>query len=170
MDARPRRLAVVFGAAVRADGGASPTLARRVGHAAALAQRDPSVDLFCSGGVGRYPPAEAEVMAALLDGLVAPERVILDTESRDTLESVRAAAALVRDGGYAECLACTDPYHQPRVRMLFAMQGVRCRPLPFSDRGPSPLRRRMWMREAAAVPYDLVAGLRAAWRDRRGRS
>lgn len=157
----------MFGAAVRADGSASLTLARRVGHAAALAQADPSVDLFCSGGVGRHPPAEASVMADLLAGLVAPERVILDPRSRDTLETVRAAAALIRARGYGECLACTDPYHQPRVRMLFALQGVACRPVPFADRGPSALRRRMGWREVAALPYDLIAGIGAAWRDRR---
>lgn len=156
----------MFGAAVRPDGSASPTLARRVGYAAALAERDPSIDLFCSGGVGRYPPAEAEVMAHMLDGSVHPARVHLDTASRDTLETVRAAAALVRAKGYAECLACTDPYHQPRVRMLLAMYGIRCRSVAFSDRGTAALRRRMRLREAAAIPYDLVAGLAARWHDR----
>lgn len=162
-----RRLCVVFGAAVRPDGSASPTLARRVGYAAALAEGDPAIDLFCSGGVGRYPPAEAEVMAALLEGAVAPGRIILDTESGDTLQTVRAAAALVRRAGYAECLACTDPYHQPRVRMLFALYGIRCRPVAFAHRGPARLRRSMRLREAAAIPYDLVAGLGARWRDGR---
>ncbi len=109
-------------------------------------------------------------MADLLQGLVAPDRVMLDTDSGDTLQTVRAAAALVRAQGYAECIACTDPYHQPRARMLFALQGVRCRPMPFSDRGPSAMRRRMWWREAAAFPYDLIAGIGAAWQDRRGAS
>ena len=157
----------MFGAAVRPDGSASPTLARRVGYAAALAERDPAIDLFCSGGIGRYPPAEAEVMAQMLSHAVAADRVILDTASRDTLETVRRAAALVRRAGYAECLACTDPYHQPRVRMLFALYGIRCRPVAFPKRGSRRLRRRMRLREAAAIPYDLFAGLGARWRDRR---
>jgi uncharacterized SAM-binding protein YcdF (DUF218 family) len=144
---------------VRSDGSASPTLARRVGYAAALAQNDPAIDLFCSGGLGRFPPAEADVMAAMLDGAVAATRVILDRESGDTLQTVRAAAAIVRERGYAGVLACTDPYHQPRVRMLFALSGVRCRPVPFPHRGSARLRRRMQLREAAAIPYDAVAGL-----------
>lgn len=156
----------MFGAAVRPGGEPSPTLARRVGYAAALAQADPALDLFCTGGVGRYPPAEAQVMAGMLDGAVHPARLHLDTASLDTLQSVRAAARLVRRHGYAECLACTDPYHQPRVRMLFALYGIRCRGVSFADRGTAALRRRMRLREVAAIPYDLVAGLGARWRDR----
>ena len=156
-----RTLAVVFGAAVRAAGNASETLARRVGYAAALAQSDPSVDRFLSGGVGRFGPSEASGMAALLAGAVSAERLHLDETSRDTLETVRAAAALLRRGGYAACLSCTDAYHQPRVRMLFALFGVRCRPVPFARRGPRGLTWRMRLREAAALPYDLVAGAAA---------
>lgn len=64
-----RTLVVVFGAAVRPDGSASPALARRVGYAAAVAQDDASVDLFLSGGMGTHPPSEAEIMAGMLDGV-----------------------------------------------------------------------------------------------------
>ncbi len=159
-------LAVVFGAAVRPDGSASPTLARRVGYAAAAAEADPGVDLFLSGGVGRYPPSEAAVMADLLRGNVSAERLILDEASDDTLQSVRAAATHARKHGYAAILSCTDAYHQPRVRMLFWMLGFNARPVRLPARGPRELRLKMWLREGVAIPYDFVAGLWAIWRGR----
>ena len=147
----PRTLIVVFGAAVRADGQPSPTLARRVGYALAALEGDPGAELFCSGAQGRHGPAEAEVMARLLAGHVAPGRLHLDPDSRDTLETVRAAAAF---------------YHDARVRMLFALYGLRARRIPFALRGGGRLLWRMRLREAAALPYDLVAGVWARLRDR----
>lgn len=165
--ATARTLIVVFGAAVRPDGSASPALARRVGYAAAVAEADPAVDLFLSGGVGTYPPSEAAVMAALLDGAVSPARLILDDASMDTLQTVRAAAHHARAHGYAALHTCTDAYHQPRVRMLFGLMGIASRPVRMVARGPKPLQAKMWAREAAAIPYDMVAGVHALWRHRR---
>ena len=156
----------MFGAAVRPDGSASPTLARRTGYALAAAESDPAADLFCSGGVGRFAPSEAAVMAALLAGQVDPARIHIDEASRDTLETVRAAAAFVRRHGYAGVLSCTDAYHQPRVRMLFALQRIACTPVRLQVSGRSAMVRRMRLREAAAIPYDLVAGTAAALVDR----
>lgn len=165
--AAARTLVVVFGAAVRSDGSASPALARRVGYAAAVAEADPRVDLFLSGGVGRYPPSEAAVMADLLTGAVAPERLILDEASMDTLQSVRAAAAYARSQGYGAIRTCTDAYHQPRVKMLFGLMGFASRRVPMVARGPKKLQARMWAREVAAIPYDMIAGLNAVWRHHR---
>jgi uncharacterized SAM-binding protein YcdF (DUF218 family) len=159
-----RTLVVVFGAAVRADGTASPALARRVGYAAAIAQADPRVDLFLSGGIGTYPPSEARVMADMLEGAVSAERLILDEVSRDTLQTVQAAAAWHRQHGYAAIQVGTDAYHQPRVRMLFLLLGLKTRPVAMVARGPRRLQARMWARELAAIPYDAVAGISAFWR------
>lgn len=159
-----RTLVVVFGAAVRSGGEASPALARRVGYAAAIAQADPSVDLFLSGGIGTYPPSEARVMANMLDGAVSAERLVLDEVSRDTLQTVQAAAAYGRQHGYAPIQICTDAYHQPRVRMLFRLMGFATRPVQIVARGPRRLQAKMWVRELAAIPYDAVAGINAVWR------
>jgi uncharacterized SAM-binding protein YcdF (DUF218 family) len=162
-----RVLAVIFGAAVRADGTASPTLSRRVGYAAAAAEADPQVDLFLSGGVGKYPPSEAKVMEALLTGNVSAQRLILDESSGDTLQTVRAAARYARLHRYATILSCTDPYHQPRVRMLFWLMGIETLSVPLPPRGPFQMRLKMWLRELASIPYDFMAGSAAAWQDRR---
>ncbi len=154
-----RRLIVLFGAAVRGDGRPSPTLARRIGYAATTAERDVDTDIFCSGGIGREGPSEASVMARALAPTIAATRIHLDEASEDTLQSVAAAAAFARAQGYASCLSCTDSYHQPRVLMLFTMFGVKCSPIRFMHDGSTRYQTRMWAREVAALPYDVVAGL-----------
>jgi uncharacterized SAM-binding protein YcdF (DUF218 family) len=149
---------VIFGAAVRPDGRASPSLARRVryGLAAARAARDDLV--FCSGGVGRFGPSEASVMAGLLiAGGVDPARIVLDAKSRDTLQNVIAAARFVVGRGLEGAVVCTDGFHVPRARMLFAALGVAARPGPVSaGRGGAPVSTWLGMsaREVAAYLYD----------------
>lgn len=150
-------LVVVFGAAVRRDGRPSAALRRRTDAAGRVARADPEAKLFLTGGVGRVGPSEASVMASLLTDL-APDRLLLDEVSADTLQSVRAAARAFRAGDHAELISCTDGYHQPRVRLLFALWGIRARPVSPARQGAAALHWRMVVREAAALPYDAVAG------------
>ena len=56
---------VVLGAAVWPGGQPSPALQRRILHAVDLWQQGYAVYLLVTGGVGKYPPAEAAVMQRL---------------------------------------------------------------------------------------------------------
>lgn len=161
------RAIVIFGAAVRPDGQASPSLARRVRYAVTAARASPDSPIFCSGGVGRFGPSEASLMAELLARAEIPaSRVVLDEDSRDTLQNVTAATRFIRAEGLGGALACTDSYHLPRVRMLFRALGVDAQDGPVI-RGRAGTRRRYWLgmhaREVAAYPYDLAVVL---WRRR----
>ncbi|MHA6721616.1 YdcF family protein [Sphingomonas sp. RS2018] len=156
-------LIVVFGAAVRADGRPSAALARRIAAAEWAARDDPASTVFCSGAIGRHPPSEAAVMAAALTPVIGRERIHLDEESRDTLQTVAAAVAYARNHGQDWIVACSDRYHLPRIAMLFRLFGIRCVFAPAVGRGPA----RMRWREAAALPYDLIAGLWAVTRSAR---
>lgn len=153
-------LIVIFGAAVRPDGGASEALLRRVGYGLDAAREHPEAPILCSGGVVRAGPSEASLMAELLgkDG-IAPERLILDEASRNTLENCVAAAAAAVRGGHPHIVACSDAYHLPRIRMLLRLMGVPSRPAPFR-RGPSgpPLAHRvgMGLRETLATPRSVA--------------
>ncbi len=162
-----RPLIVVFGAAVREDGTPSPALAHRIAGAVAAAGHYPAAELFCTGGVGQHGASEASVMARLIDTAIDPARVHCDETSSDTLQSVRAAAAFMRERGHIIAIACTDRYHQPRVRMLFALAGVRCRGLAMGHVGNAAYLRWMRLREAIAIPYDLIAGIGQLRRKRR---
>ena len=152
-------LIVVFGAGVRVDGTPSPALAHRIARAAQAAREFPHAPLFCSGAIGRHGPSEASVIGRLLATAVDPARLILDEASADTLQTVRASTAWMKRHGRDIAIPCTDRYHQPRVRMLFALAGVKSMALPIDPVGAR--RQRLWMqaREAAAIPYDFVAGI-----------
>lgn len=164
---QPRRLIVIFGAAVRADGRASPTLARRIAYAEAAARRYTDAHLFCSGAKGTHGPSEASVMARTLAKTIEPARIHLDEASIDTLEQVRAAVRFAKAHDCDECLTCTDGYHQPRVRMLFALLGMKTRPVRLPHAGRKRYRAKMSLREALALPYDLVAGTAVRLRRRK---
>jgi vancomycin permeability regulator SanA len=149
---------VIFGAAVMADGRASPSLRRRIGYGARAAAQWPDAPVFCSGGVGAVPPSEASIMGDMLVAMGLPRaRVVLDEASLDTLQSVVAAARFIHAQGLDGAVVCTDDYHQPRCRLLFALMGVRTRGGPI-DRGLPGTRRRYWLkmrlREVLALPYD----------------
>ena len=155
---------VIFGAAVWPDGQASPSLRRRVRYGLAAARCAPDDLVFCSGGVGRFGPSEASVMAGLLaQGGIEPARIVLDEASCDTLQNVIAAAGFVRARGLDGAIVCTDGFHMPRARMLFSALGVATRAGPVSrGRGGAPLVAwlAMTVREAAAYPYDWAIVMR----------
>lgn len=153
-------LIVIFGAAVRPDGGASEALLRRIGYGLEAAREHPDAPILCSGGIVRAGPSEASLMSELLlrDG-IARERLILDEVSRNTLENCVAAAAEAARGSHPHVVACSDGYHLPRIRLLLRMMGVASRPAPFR-RGPSgpPLAQSLGMglRETLATPRSVA--------------
>ena len=80
---------VIFGAAVRPGGRPSTTLHRRVEAAAAFGERFADPLFVPTGGVGRFGPSEASVMAALLVSRGVPrDRILLEETGTDTLSSV----------------------------------------------------------------------------------
>ncbi len=151
-------LIVIFGAAVRADGSPSAALLRRTGYGLQAARAWPAAPLLCSGGVGRVGPSEASVMLEVLTrGGVAPDRLVPDGESLDTLQSVAVAARRARALDSPFVVVCSDGYHLPRIRLMLAVLGVRSVPGPRGGaRGDLRHRLGMALREIPAIPYDVV--------------
>lgn len=151
---------VILGAAVWPGGRASPALERRIGYGWRAALEWPDAPVFCSGGLGEHPPSEAAVMAArLAERGLSPDRLVLDEDSRDTLENVVAAAAFMRRSGLSHAVVCTDAYHLPRACMIFRQLGLvaQAGPVPAGAAGMAPTEwRRMVARERLAYPYDLA--------------
>lgn len=99
----------------------------------------------------------------LLDSGLAPERLYLDEESRDTLANVLAAARFMQRAGLERAVICTDSYHAPRVAMMFRALGVSTEPGPVSPgRGRVPLAHWAFMhaREIIAYAYDFMVMMR----------
>src|SRR5215831_3576797 len=118
---------VIFGAAVRADGSPSGSLARRIEGALSFAQAIQSPKFIPTGGVGDNGPAEAEVMQRLLiTSGVKQEDIILENRARNTIESVEYCHAIMSARSDVEAVVpCTSRYHIPRCALLFRLLGYK---------------------------------------------
>lgn len=155
---------VVFGAAVRPDGGPSPSLRRRVEGAVRTARslRDPRY--LVTGGVGRYGPAEAALMKDLLVGLGVPaDAVVMEDQATDTLDSVDFCTRILeRRGDVDQVFACSDRFHIPRCRILFRLFGVPALAGEVDSGRASmgtPKWIYYWLRECAAIPWDMFLAM-----------
>lgn len=153
---------VVFGAAVRPDGSPSGVLRRRVDGALAAALDDPAARFVVTGGEGHHAPAEAIVMADLLRAAGVPDaHIVIEPESRDTLESALRCARLIAAHWQpgSRVLSCSSPSHNPRCAALLRLLGIPAiRAAMPSDRPHITLRRLIYqvVRESAALPFDVV--------------
>ncbi len=165
-----RAAVVIFGAAVRPDGSASPTLRRRVEAAARFGARLSDPLYIPTGAKGRFGPAESHVMAELLQSLGVPAaRVVEEPTGTDTLSSARACAALLRRLGHAgPVYAATSRFHLARCLLLLRLLGLPARPVPIGGSAGAEGWRRRWywrLREVPAIPYDAALAL---WHRLRG--
>lgn len=123
---------VIFGAAVRPDGTPSTALRWRTEAAVTLGRTLDDPYYIPTGGLGRHPPTEAEVMARLLHAMnVPPERILPETTAVNTMGSVRAVRRLLLEmGHHGPVYAATSAYHLPRCVTLLRLAGLRARPVP----------------------------------------
>ncbi len=120
---------VVLGAAVGADGRPGKALKRRVAEGLRRLEAGAAPVLLLSGGKGGRVPAEAEAMRdlALAAGVaagVSDAHLVLETESRSTLENARYSARIMRARGWRRALVVTDAVHLPRALMAFRALGI----------------------------------------------
>ncbi len=152
---------VIFGAAIRPDGTASGSLARRVEGALRLADEAPARMFLATGGVGRYGAAEAHVIRDLLVAAgVDGREILVEDQAADTLESVRFCDGILRLRSDIDLLVpCTSRYHVPRCALLFRLLGYRVR----VGRMPADLPYLGWrkwtayvLKECLVLPYDAL--------------
>ena len=158
-DRKRRDYVVIFGAAVRPGGRPSPALRHRIEGAVDWARDHPAAMIMPTGGVGKHGPAEAVVMKrTLMKAGVAAQRIVLERDGRDTLESVRLCHRILQDrGDCRRVVCCTSTYHQPRCVLLFRLLGytVVVPKVPNSmGRMSRTTYGKLIVRELAATPYD----------------
>ena len=61
---------------------------------------------------------------ALAAGVAAGARLVLETESRSTIENARCSARIMRARGWTKALVVTDAVHLPRALMAFRAFGI----------------------------------------------
>ncbi len=103
-------------------------------------------------------------MARLLEALGVPaDRILQEETGTDTLSSVRAVTALLRERGItAPVFAASSLYHVPRCVLLLRLMGMRAHAAvpPVVPAAYTWWRRcYWWLREVPALPYDLALAL-----------
>jgi uncharacterized SAM-binding protein YcdF (DUF218 family) len=147
---------VVLGAAVWPGGRPSPMLRRRVLHAVDLLQRGYAPHLLVTGGVGKYSPAEAEVMQRLAVAHGIPHSsIVLEDQATSTFESAWRCRDVLWQHGWSRVLIVTDRYHLTRALLAFRSVGVRA----VGSAVPGKPARRLWQR----WHYCLRERLALAW-------
>ena len=143
-DSGNESVAVVLGTQVLVGGRPSRTLEARVRHAARLYARGGVDRLVVTGGLGKYPPTEAEVMARILrESGVPEEAVLVEDEAESTWDSARLVATVLAKHRVREVLVVTDPLHCVRTAAAFERVGIIARPEPVYS---SPMWRDPWLR------------------------
>ena len=134
-------MALVLGAAVWAEGQASPTLRRRATHAAALYKDGQVGHIIGCGGVGKHPPSEAAVIRDIcIKNGVPAEHIWLEDTSTTTFENIENARAILTRLGAKSVVIVTDQYHAPRARMIARHLGISARSDCPKNAGTKPLR------------------------------
>ncbi|WP_295850779.1 YdcF family protein [uncultured Xylophilus sp.] len=126
----PPQAIVVLGSSTP-RGVPSPTLARRLDLALALAQRHPAAVVVTSGGVDfRETVAEGAVMAAYLrERGLAPDRILVEDRSTSTQENLAFSRQLLQaagrdgDNGEVPMLLVTSDFHTLRAAAIARKTG-----------------------------------------------
>ena len=138
------RVVVVLGTEVLPGGRPSRTLAARVRHAARLFAEGEAGLLIPTGGLGKHPPSEAEVMARILREEGVPEEAVLpEALALNTWDSARLVAGMAQKLGVRSVVVVTDPLHCVRTVAAFRQAGLMAWAEPVYS---SPMWRERWLR------------------------
>ena len=98
--------------------------------------RDRNIDIWVSGGMapgnrGNVPIAKV-MKEVLVSWGVNPKKIILEENSRTTLENAKYTMEKLKEKDYREIILVTSALHMKRSVQLFQNQGVRIIPAPVN--------------------------------------
>lgn len=129
--------------------------ADRVWYAARLFHAGKAPLLLLSGGSDpqRHAFSEARAMAIFLQDLGVPApALVLEEDSRNTLENAVFCAKLLKARGIRHVLLVTSALHMPRALALFSAQGLQVEPAPTDFEADSlPPGALAWLPDAEAL-------------------
>jgi len=156
----PADVIIVLGSAVWPNEQPSPSLRARTERAIELYRDGYASHLILSGGLGRHPPEEAEVMRRLaVEAGIPDEVLVLDEEARSTRESLVRGREIMQQGGWDTAIIVSDPFHIKRSLLIAEDIGITAYGSPALD-NPTytvPARRFYYTsREVVALWWYLV--------------
>ncbi len=115
---------IVLGARVEQDG-PSPALTRRLNAAMAYLENSPDTLVIASGGQGSDEPvSEAEcIRSELIRRGIAPERILIEDKSTDTMQNIAYSMALMDDHSKSAGIV-TNNFHVWRAERLAKAAGL----------------------------------------------
>ena len=145
---------VVAGCRVLENGQPSLSLTRRATKAVELWRRGLAPIIAFTGGVGDWPPAEADAAADVARSLGVPNSaLVLESRSRSTIENARYLREL---SDFNRLIVVTDTYHVRRCEWFFGKYFETVRGVGVVS--PFAYRARGALREALAYAYYIVLG------------
>ena len=122
---RPADAIVVMGAA-QYDGRPSPVFAARIDHAIDLFHEGVAPTLVVTGGKaeGDRTTEAASARAYAISRGVPDHAILLEDQSRTTLESIRGVASIMGEHDLATAVFVSDPSHMLRVLRMASDAGV----------------------------------------------
>ncbi len=124
-EARRADAIIVLGSAVWQGEQPSPSLDARIEHAIALYRAGYAPALILCGGLGGYPPTEAEMMRRIaVTAGVPAAALLLDEKSHSTEENLANAKALMDARGWHSALIVSDPFHLLRAETMARDLGI----------------------------------------------
>lgn len=112
--------------------------AERMTEALVLARRYPVAKLVFTGGAAElFDPKPPEAEAArkfFIDAGLAPERIIIESQSRTTFENAVLTKGMVSPAAGERWLLVTSAFHMPRSMGCFRAAGFNVEPFPVDYR------------------------------------
>ncbi|MBD8555400.1 YdcF family protein [Rhizobium sp. CFBP 8762] len=103
-----------------------------------LAQLYPQARIVISGGDGSLSGSyegDAAISQRFFQAFgIAPERLVLESTSRNTVENAANTKTLLDENGLANCALITSAFHMPRSIGIFRKQGIPVLPWPTDYR------------------------------------
>lgn len=151
---------IVLGAAVWPGERPSPTLNARIQHAIELYRAGYASKIILSGGWGKYPPSEAEVMRRVMVNAGIPNDALwLEAKSRSTEENLAFSKKIMDANGWRTAIIASDPFHLYRAEMMACDLGIVAYGSPALNSPTWTIERfRLWNtgREAGALVWYYV--------------
>ena len=133
-EARPAAAIVVFGAA-EYNGRPSPVYKARLDHTFYLEERHYAPLVITTGGRGGDPHFTEGGVGRdyLIQQGVAARKIVAETGSETTFQTVTAVAQILKSRGKSTCVAVSDGFHLYRIKHLFASFGIIAYTSPAPD-------------------------------------
>lgn len=145
--ARPAGAIVVFGAA-EYNGRPSPVYKARLDHAFYLEERGVAPLVITTGGSGGDPHFTEGGVGRdyLIQQGVAARKILAETHSETTFQTVEAVTRMLADRGESNCVAVSDGFHLYRIKLLFSSFGITAyaSPAPASPIEAEPFARALY--------------------------